>query len=212
MKTFTSFNLENAGISEECLAHARKQYDRMTQKKQATGARVPFSEGIIVLDEVKIGLKVHYPAKMGKLVGLAMTSDDLGPLHDVYQTLQPDHRTQKTSYVLQYLWQCTVSDFDILGPYYTSSESMKAKFILSTLYDTMFILHLYGFETKVIVCDGASANLSSIKILTGFGSGAFGHKPVGNCADIYEVQAWFINPYTNEKVFIIICPSHQVYF
>ena len=211
LKTFTSFNLENAGISEERLAHACKQYDQMAQEKQATGSRVPFSEGIFVLNEVKVGLKVHYHAKMGKLVGLAITSDDLGPLHDVYQTLQPDHRTQKTWYVLQYLWRCTVSDFDILGPYYTSSESMKAKFILSTLYDTMFILHLHGFETKVIVCDGARANLSSIKILTGFGSGAFGHKPVGSCADIHEVKAWFINSYTNEKVFIIMCPSHQVY-
>lgn len=104
-----------------------------------------------------------------------------------------------------------MSDFDILGPHYTSSETMKAKFIISTLYDTMFIFHLYGFETKVIVCDGASANLSSIKILTGFGSGAFGNKPIGSCADIHEVQAWFTTPYTNEKVFNIICPSHQVY-
>ena len=75
-----------------------------TIEKQATGARVPFFEGILILDEVKVGLKVHYHAKMGKLVGLTMTSGDLGSLHDVYQTLQPDHRTQKTSYVLQYLW------------------------------------------------------------------------------------------------------------
>ena len=211
LKTFTSFNLENAGINEERLAHARKQYDEMVKEKRASGARVPFSEGILILDEVKVGLKVHYHAKIGKLVALAMTSDDLGSLHDVYQTLQPDHRMQKTSYILQYLWRCTVSDFDILGPYYTSSGTMKAKFIISTLYDTMFIFHLYGFETKVIVCDGASANLSSIKILTGFGSGAFGNKPIGSCADIHEVQAWFTNPYTNEKVFTIICPSHQVH-
>ena len=28
LKTLTSFNLENAGISEEHLAHAREQYDR----------------------------------------------------------------------------------------------------------------------------------------------------------------------------------------
>ena len=87
LKMFTSFNLENAGINEERLAYARKQYDQMVNEKQASCARVPFSEGILILDEVKVGLKVHHHAKIGKLVGLAMISDDLGSLHDVYQTL-----------------------------------------------------------------------------------------------------------------------------
>ena len=147
LKTFTSFNLENAGINEERLAHARKQYDEMVKEKRASGARVPFSEGILILDEVKVGLKVHYHAKIGK-----MTSDDLGSLHDVYQTLQPDHRMQETSYILQYLWRCTVSDFDILGPYYTSSGTMKAKFITSTLY-------IYMIQCSYSICMGLKQKL-----------------------------------------------------
>ena len=75
------------------------------------------------------GLKIHYHAKIGKFIGIAMPYDELGSLH----TLKPGHRTQKASYVLQYLWRCTVSNFDILGSYYTSVETMKAKLILSTL-------------------------------------------------------------------------------
>ena len=210
LKTFTSFNLEKPGFSEERLAHARKQYDKMCEERSASGGKVPFSEGILIFDEVKVGLKVHYHAKTGQFIGLAMSSDELGSLHDVFQTLQPQHRTQKASYVLQYLWRCTASDFDILGPYYTSPETMTAKFILAALFDTMGMLQLYGFKTKATVSDGASTNLLAIKLLTGFGTGAFGNKPCGSCEDIHEVKAWFINPYTNEKVFTLICPSHQV--
>ena len=54
---------------------------------------LPFSEGILIFDEVKIGAKIHYHAKTGKFIGLAMSSDELATLHDVFQTLQPDHRT-----------------------------------------------------------------------------------------------------------------------
>ena len=57
-------------------------------------------------------------------------------------------------------------------------------------------MHLYNFAT---VCDGASANLSAITLLAGFGAGVYGNKPPGSCVDIHEVQAWFINPLTNQK-------------
>ena len=203
VKTFTSFNLEKPGFSEERLAYARKQYDRMCDEKRAAGEKVP---GILIFDEVKVGLKLHYHAKTGKLLGLAMTADELGSLHDVYQTLQSDHRTQKASYVLQYLWRCTASDFDILELYYTAPATMSGKFILATLFDTMDALQLYGFKTKATISDGASTNLLAIKLLTGFGSGAFGNKPAGSCQDIHEVKAWFTNPYTNEKVFTSFVP------
>ena len=33
----------------------------------------------------------------------SMSSDELATLHDVFQTLQPDHRMQKATYMLQYL-------------------------------------------------------------------------------------------------------------
>lgn len=44
--------------------------------------RVPLSEGFLIFDEVKVGVKVHYHAKTGRLIGLAMSSDELGSLHD----------------------------------------------------------------------------------------------------------------------------------
>lgn len=49
---------------------------------------------------------------------------------------------------------------------------MKAKFIIATLFDTMYVLQLYDFETTAVLCDGASSNLSALKLLTGFCHGA----------------------------------------
>lgn len=123
LKTFTSFNVESPGFNEERLAYAWQQYDKMIKEKRNAGVPVPFSEGFLIFDEVNVGAKVHYHAKTEKLIGLAMSSDELGSLRDVYQTLQPDHRTQKASYMLEYIWRCTALDFDILGPYYTSTDA-----------------------------------------------------------------------------------------
>ena len=211
LKTFTSFNVDNSGFNEDQLSYAREQYDQMVAEKKAAGELVPFSEGILVFDEVKVGLKVHYHAKTEKLVGLAMSSDELGSLHDVYQTLQPDHKTQKASYILQYLWRCTASNFDILGLYYSSAGGAKAKYILSNLYDTIHIFQLYGFVTKVIVCDGASNNLAAIKMLTGLAVVHMGTNPSEVVWIFMKCKPGSLNPYTKNKVFTIVCPSHQVY-
>ena len=81
--------------------------------------------------------------------------------------------------------------------------------ILLTLFDAMYAFQLYGFKAKAITCDGASTNLSAIKVLTGFGSGAYGHREEST-DNKPKVQAWFTNPFTNGRVYIIICPSHLV--
>ncbi len=206
LKSFTLFNLEKSRYSEEHLTHAQQLYIKMIEEKKANHEKVPFHEGILIFDEVKVGLKIHYHAKTGQFIGLAMSADELGSLHDVYQTLQLDHRTQKAGYTLQFLWRCTASDFDVLGPYFTSAAGLKSKFLIATLFDAMYCLQLHGFETKALVCDGASPNLAAIKLLTGFGSGTFGSKPAGSCGVVHEVKAWFINPFTKEKVFTLICP------
>jgi len=98
LKSSTSFNVENAGLNEERIAHARKQYDAMVKEKKESGIPASFYEGVLVFDEVKVGAKVHYHANTQKLIGLAMLSDELGSLHDVYQTLQPMHKNHHMCY------------------------------------------------------------------------------------------------------------------
>ena len=84
LKTFTSCNLEAPGLNEEQLAHACKQYDAMVREKRESGVPAPFSEGILIFDEVKVGSKVHYHAKTQELIGGAMSTDELASLHDVF--------------------------------------------------------------------------------------------------------------------------------
>ncbi len=67
LKSYTSYTSFNTGVSEERLGFARKQYDAMVAQKHANGGKVPFNYGILIFDEVKVGLKLHYHAKSGKL-------------------------------------------------------------------------------------------------------------------------------------------------
>ena len=74
----------------------------------------------------------------------------------------------------------------------------------------MYALQLYNLETIAALCDGASSNLSAIKILTGFGHGAYVAKQAGTYDNIHEMKTWFTNPFIDKKVFTLICPSYQV--
>ena len=109
-------------MNEERIAEARKLYDAMVEEKKKNGERIQLSEGVLIFDEVKVGVKVQYHAKTGRFLGLSMSADDLASLHDVYQTLQPSHQTEQASYVLQYMWRCLSSDFDIIGPYFPATK------------------------------------------------------------------------------------------
>lgn len=135
----------NQLVSEERLAFSWKQYDAMVEERRNASQPIPLNEGVLIFDKVKVGLKVHYHAKSGKLLGLPMSADVLASLHDVYQTLQSEHRTAKTSYVLQFLWRCTTSNFDVISPYFTSAAAMSTKFIVafsdwnSALYASLWI-------------------------------------------------------------------------
>ena len=96
-----------------------------------------------------------------------MTHDELASLCDVYTTLSPDHRTRQTTYVLQTLWRDLTSDFDVIGPHYTSESSFEHKALCPILLDAIRQFHVCGFDVIAVVCDGASSNLTMIKELSG---------------------------------------------
>ena len=89
-------------------------------------------------------------------MGHALTADDMVSLHDVYEELKAP---------MQFLWCDLTSDFDVIGPYYSSGKGLECKFIMSCLMTTIQAFHIYGFNTSAVVCDGASANLKAIKYL-----------------------------------------------
>ena len=96
-----------------------------------------------------------------RVVGFAMTQEDMANLLDVYQSLDADAENQCTTYIIQFLCRDLTSSFDVVGPYYTSSGIFESKFILGVLLEIIKDYFLYGFNTSLLVCD---ANLTIIKM------------------------------------------------
>ena len=139
-----------------------------------------------------------------------MTEDEMASLCDVYQTLDPERKTKKTRSILQTIWRDLSSKFDVLGPYFTSENGFCTKNLITITQDTMMKLHWFGFHTAIIIVDGASCNLSMIKLWTERRKGAYGIRE--EMEDKHAVKPWFIDPFNGQHVYFIICPSHQVLF
>ena len=85
------------------------------------------------------------------------------------------------------------SSYDIVGPYFTSSDSVDGKFILSCVLETVKLFQTHGLKTSLLVCDGNAANLTTIKVTHGH-SGAYSVLP-DTANDVFEVKPWMINPF-----------------
>ena len=70
------------GASSVCLVDQVAQYVLFKEKMKTDGKLEPRSDGILVFDEVKVVSRLIWNSKNQRLIGLAMTSNDL---HDIYQ-------------------------------------------------------------------------------------------------------------------------------
>ena len=185
------------------------------------GKAPPESVDAIIFDEVKVISQLMRNSRNYRIIGLSMSSDDQSTLHDVFQLFDKDHRTKQTKYILQFLWRDITSSFDIVGPYFTSSGTVEAKFICSCVLETiklfqvcfympnfiLIVLQVNGLRTNILICDGASTNLSVIKASHGC-QGMY-----GTCSgeDPHQVNPWFVNPFDpSHNIYWLVCPSHQV--
>ena len=106
-------------------------------------------------------------------------------------------KCQKTTYIMQFLWRELTSDFDIIGPYFTCPSTVETRFLHSVVTRTVLAFTQFGFGVRTLLCDGASTNLSLLKLLCGHSN------------DLDSITPWFTPPFDG-KVFLIVCPSHQV--
>lgn len=139
-----------------------------------------------------------------------MTHHQLTTLADVYEELREGH-PKKTTYILQFMWRDISSKYDVIGPYFTSSDGLDARLTAACMYETMEAMESVGFRVKALICDGASWNLSLVKMLCGV-EGQFGRdsSESPDSEECYRVPCSFKNPFSDEVTWIIICPSHQV--
>ena len=157
-------------------------------------------------------MKVAWNLKGGGISGFTMDHDELPVLHDVFSSAIASG-CLKTSYIVQFLWRDLTSGFDLIGPYFPVPNSMD-----SNVQQEFFMLCLkafsaYGFRVAIVLCDGASSNLTLLKILCGFPRATL---PIDEeAADErarYSLDMSFTNPEdpTGNPIFAMICPSHQV--
>lgn len=129
-----------------------------------------------------------------------MSSEDFMSLHDVFEGLVQDEKCQKTQYMLQFLWRDLSSDFDVIGPHFNCSSTMETQSLHSLVVRTILSFCHKGFYVRGLVCDGASSNLSLLKLFCGY----------VNNEDTEIHEPWFKSPFDGGNVYLIVCPSHQV--
>ena len=162
---------------------------------------------MLIADEVKVAAKLHWNSRDDNFVGTSMTPDEMATLLGLYVALEEDTTASKADYVLQTLWKDFSTNHDIVGPYYTSTGTFDAKFMLACIMDSLQYFHAFGFKVSLVIVDGASSNLSCIKLLLGV-KGVFGHSD--ELRDRHSITTSATNPFTGGKIFFMICPSHQV--
>ena len=96
---------------------------------------------------------------------------------------------------------------EIADHYYMSTGTFEAKFMLACLLDAMRQFSSFGFKVSLLIVDGASSNLSALKLLMGV-RGTFCHDDQQE--DRHRIAACIPNPFTGQNMYLLICPSHQV--
>ncbi|XP_019853621.1 PREDICTED: uncharacterized protein LOC109582964 [Amphimedon queenslandica] len=207
LQAYTGAFLHDAGSSSDSISEQLAQFILHDAERVKKGCKPSMKAGALIFDEVKVIGRLLWNSRSQKIIGLSMTREDLATLADVYQELK-DESNQQTSYIMQFLWRDLTSDFDIIGPYYTSCTSFKNKFVYSCVIETIKLFHLHELTTLLLVCDGASSNLTMLKATHGH----FGVYSISNEGDDpFTVQPVMINPFDPPNlIYWLICPTHQL--
>ena len=208
LKSYTRSNIEKPGECAQRLEGERTKYNEQIVEATNAGKKPPISEGVLIADEVKVAAKLHWNSRDDSIVGHSMTADEMATLRDLYSVLNDDTQTSKADYIMQTLWRDTSSNCDVVGPYYSSCGSFKAKHMIACIMDSLQQFESFCFHVSMIVVDGASANLSMIHLLMGK-MGIFGSN--SDSDDPHRISPSFPNPFTGENIHVVICPSHQVF-
>jgi len=71
-----------------------------------------------------------------------MSPQQQASLQDIFHIFDPTIHVKQTCYVLQFLWRDLATNFDIVGPYFTSEGIMSAKFTMACILETVKIFQV----------------------------------------------------------------------
>ena len=141
LQAYTGAFLHEAGASLQSIAQQVEKFKSL-QKSKDNPFITSKCNGLLIFDEVKVISSLMWNSKDHRIVGIAMTEKEQASLHDVFQNFAEDHRVQQTSYILQFLWRDLTSRYDIIGPYFTSSEAFTAKKVYACVMETVKIFQV----------------------------------------------------------------------
>lgn len=111
-------------------------------------------------------MKVAWNLKGGGIFGFTMAPDESPILHDFYiSAIQSG--CQKASYIVQFLRRDLTSEYDMIGPYFSVPSSMDSNILQEFFMLCLKAFTAFGFGVAIVLCDGASSNLTLLKILCG---------------------------------------------
>ena len=157
-------------------------------------------------------MKVAWNLKGGGITGFTMAEDELPAPHDVY-SLAIQSGCQKTSYIVQFLWRDLTSGYDMIGPYFPVANSMDSNTLQEFFLQCLKAFSVHGFRVSIVLCDGASLNLTLLKMLCGLPRKALAvNDDEVDLSAKYYADMSFTNPEdpSGNPIFAMICPSHQV--
>lgn len=210
-KKINASNVEH-GINEEAIKQEVIKYAEFVKVQEQKNKPKPMQTGVLIFDETKVQSKIMFNMSGNKVMGFAMSPDELPFLKDIFSSI--DHEDEmKTNYVLQFIWRDLTSSYSIIGPYFNCAKTWDHSFLYDCVMRTIKVFSLYHFRVKAMVCDGASSNLALLKVLAAECKGKQLPLEAGAGVDRFLPQMKFNDPYDpgdDADVYMIICPSHQV--
>ena len=116
-----------SGVPEVRMADEKQWFDEFKLQRVSDGKPLPQGDGVLIFNEVKAVCRLMWNSWCQKIIGLAMSPDDLASVQDIYQLIESDAKTQQTSCIMQFLWWDLTSGFFIVVPYITSSKTFENK-------------------------------------------------------------------------------------
>ena len=147
LKQFTTTCLHGDGVYFDYLRDQSQKYALYKEECVKKNIKEPRGDGVIILDEVKVVGKVAWNCGSGKIIGLAMDTKDVPTLADFDET---DDEPKAAEYFLQFLWRDLTSDFDVIGPHYSTQRSMDCAFTLACFTETLDAFQSYGFKVGLV--------------------------------------------------------------
>ena len=207
-KKINATNVE-CGINAEAIRQEVIKYAEFVKVQEQKKKPKPMQTGVLIFDETKVQSKTVFNMSGNKVMGFAMTPDELPFLKDISSIDQEDKIRPTMS--------CSssgdlTSSYSIIGPYFNCAKTWDHSFLYDCVMRTIKAFSLYHFRVKAMVCDGASSNLALLKVLAeckGKQLRLEAQELVWNSLP----QMKFNNPYDprdDADVYMIICPSCQV--